>query len=93
MPTIKVEGLGKRIRLDQARTLLFRRELARVKRGPSAVGVPPGIAPDCTIRVREGKRERVYKIYGRAVIRDVKTDRTWQFYFGLMLLEWLRLAP
>lgn len=92
MTTVTVVGAaGKRLTLDAAQTKLFENELRRVQRFfPSTKGIPQGrIAPDCVITVEKGKRRTEYLLYGRAVLMNRRSTRKWQFYFGVLLLEWL----
>ncbi len=51
--------------------------------------MPPEIAPDCRIAVVRGARRDEYELYSGAVLHEPRTNRSWQFYFGLLLLEWL----
>jgi len=79
-----------RIRLNKLQTQLFLHELARVKRSRAGrKGAPPLASPDCLITVSTGQRKTHYALYGRAMLVQPKAYRTWQFYFGLLLLEWL----
>ena len=89
--TVRRYPTGKSLRLNPIQQLLFDRELARVKKHfPYGKGPPPWVAPDCVITVMNGKRTTRYRLYSRAVLMEDRRKRTWQFYFGLLLLEWLR---
>ena len=95
MATITVHEVGstRRLRLNALQRRLFTRELARVRRGRFDRRPPRGVAPDCRIVVRDAGRDTIYELYGRAVIFDTRRRRSWQFYFGLLLLEWLGAVP
>ena len=83
-------GRGKVIPLTPNRELIFRRELAACKRRRHSHGVHFGDMADCYVEVTHHGKTTRYGIYGRSVIKDEKTQKAWQFYFGLLLLEWLR---
>jgi len=89
MKTVLI-GRGKRLTLTPNRELIFRRELAACKRRPHARDTHPDTAADCHVEVWGRGAPRKYGIYGRTVIKDERTKKAWQFYFGLLLLEWLR---
>ncbi|MGH7559718.1 MAG: hypothetical protein ACRENB_01730 [Gemmatimonadales bacterium] len=83
-------GLVKQLDAYQAR--LFLRELRRVRLlwflgGPR--GRPYRISPDCIIEVHDNGRVTRYELFGRFVLLHTRSRRTYQFYFGLLLLEWL----
>lgn len=83
-------GLHKLV-LDSTQTRLFEKELRRIKTFfPSQKGTPSLIAPDILITVQEGGKKTEYELYSRAVLRQTKTKKIWQFYFGLQLLKWLK---
>ena len=81
-----------RLDLDPVREQMFLDELRSVRRRKHGPAAPGGIGADCEIEVRTGRRTRRYALYGRSVIEDTDRGRTWQFYFGLLLVEWLQLA-
>jgi len=93
MTSIRVLAGNRKIDLDPTQVGLFTRELKRVKKGPSSKGVVFGVQPECTISVKSGNSRRDYRLYARAVLHDIKSKRNWQFYFGLLILEWIGLAP
>ena len=77
--------------LDADQTRLFLQEFTRVRRfwAPDR-DLNALIAPDCTIEVDDNGRTRKYEIQSRAVLVDRGRKRKYQFYFGLLLLEWLQ---
>ena len=79
------------VKLTPARAKLFNTELRRVRAFyPSGKGRPPlRVAPDCSVHVRKNKKRREYEVYGRTVLYDKQAKKRWQFYFSLLLLEWL----
>jgi len=91
--TVIVQEVGgpRRITLDKDQRRLFERELARIKRGfKPGKGVPRWrIAPGSRITIRKGGRKSVYLVYDRTVLFQESTKKTWQFYFGVLLTEWL----
>jgi len=91
MTTVRIESYitGRRLKLDKAQTQLFKNELRRARQHKAAKGALPDVAADCKITVREDGKKRVYELYGRAVLFEPKTNKSWQFYFGLLLLEWV----
>jgi hypothetical protein len=91
MITVRIESYatGRRLKLDAAQTRLFRNELRRAHHHKATKGVFQDVAADCKITVRENGKKKVYELYGRAVLFEPKTNKSWQFYFGLLLLEWV----
>jgi len=83
-------GRGKTLKLTPNRELIFRRELAACKRRRHTRGTHPSTAADCYVEVTGRGAPKRYGVYGRTVIKDEASKRAWQFYFGLLLLEWLR---
>jgi hypothetical protein len=84
-----------RLRLNPKQTRQFLREFNAVRRRRPTRGLPKkfDMGADCYITIRSRKaREQKYRIYGRAVLFEERTGRIWQFYFGLMIAEWLQLA-
>jgi hypothetical protein len=68
----------------------FEHEFKRVMKFPGKKGEPSGeTAPDCTVEVREGKKKYIYALYSRAILFEAKQRKLWQFYFGLLIVEWL----
>jgi hypothetical protein len=82
----------KRLRLTPIRVAQFARELKETKKRPSGKGIALRASPDCVITVQDGGHKTVYHLYGRSVLLETRTQKTWQFYFGLLLLEWLAHA-
>jgi hypothetical protein len=89
---IEDPGTGRGLDLEPWQIALFRPEFVRVRKEPFEKGVPERLEPDCRIHVTDGGKTREYELYGQAVLRDAKNDRTWQFYFGFVLLRWLESA-
>ena len=80
----------KSIKLDKDQLKLFTNELKRIKKYfPSGKGIPYRISPDCLITVINGQKTTEYELFSRAVLVQTKTQKKWQFYFGLLLMEWL----
>ena len=47
----------------------------------------------CIIIARDAAgRERVYYLYDRTVVLERATNQSWQFFFGLLVTEWLAQA-
>ena len=63
-------------------------ELRRVKAGPAKAGPPPLVGHDLEIVVMQGPSQSTYRVYARTIIQDTTTGETWQFYMGLLLMEW-----
>jgi hypothetical protein len=80
---------GRKVRLKASQERLFLDELGRARRQPSSTELPPRLGPDCSIRVSVGGNTTEYALYGRTVIGETATGKNWQFYFGLVVLEWL----
>ncbi len=81
---------GFHVVLNAKQTRAFLDELARTKRRRPTARIHPGAAPDCEILVRPARgRQRYYRIYGRSILHDELTRKSWQFYMGLLLVEWL----
>jgi hypothetical protein len=90
MSTIFVDAPGvPRLRLNPTQSRLFGDELRRVQKLPASKGVIRDSGPDCKLTIKSGNRKKTYELYSRSVLHDQKTRKTWQFYFGLLLLEWL----
>ncbi len=88
--SVVVQGKGRKITLTGVREHMFKRELAACMRRRHTKGTHSDAARDCLITFREKGVRKRYGIYGRAVAMDEKTRKAWQFYFGLLLLEWLQ---
>jgi hypothetical protein len=87
---VKEYGTGRNIQLTAEQAGLFLRELAQAKKHlPSGKKGLVEVAPDCLITVQGGAHKGEYELYARAVLRERKTGKIWQFYFGLLILEWL----
>jgi len=93
MTTIKVRAYSgtPTITLDAGQSKLFRDELKRVRKFyPASKGLPAAkIGPDCVITIRTGRGTSEYQLFSRAVLVETRTKKKWQFYFGLLLMEWL----
>jgi hypothetical protein len=65
--------------------------LSRIKRGfKPGKGIPPyRIAPGSRIVISQNGKNSSYLLYDRSVLLQEATKKTWQFYFGLLLTEWL----
>jgi hypothetical protein len=88
--TLQEIGGGRQLVLDDARRRMFERELKLIKQErPPRHGYPLRIAPGMEIIVEHGTHRTRYLLYDRAVILQESTKRRWQFYFGLLLHEWL----
>ena len=78
------------VKLDAWQIRLFLRELQQTKRYlPSHKKMAPKIAQDLEVVIRTGRKEKIYRLYGQAMLKEDTTGKYWQFYFGLLLLEWL----
>lgn len=106
MATITVEfpAVAKRLTLDQAQTDMFMEEFRRVSRrslwdrlvalfsrGSPASAAPP-IAPELIVKLEEGGQVDTYEIGGRFVLSEPGGVEPRQFYFALLLFEWLEQA-
>lgn len=92
MVTVTIKGRAgtPSVQLPPEHTALFVRELNFTKRHRRAsTGSPPRVATDCRVIVENAGRRTEYELYGRTILMQVTTKRSWQFYFGLLLLEWL----
>jgi len=92
MTTVIVRQYGGslQIRLKRDQLRLFNSELRHARKHAFVgTGVPYRLAPDCVITVRTAGKTKKYELYGRAVLLEEKSKKKWQFYFGLLLLEWL----
>jgi hypothetical protein len=88
--SVLVQGKGRKYKITGAREHMFRRELAACIRRRHTKGTHSDSARDCLVTFREKGVRRRYGIYGRSVVMDERTGNAWQFYFGLLLLEWLQ---
>jgi hypothetical protein len=92
MVTVTIEGRAgtPSVQLPPEHVALFTKELNFTKRHRRAgIGSPQRVASDCRILVDSKGRRTEYELYGRTILMQVSTRRSWQFYFGLLLLEWL----
>ena len=80
---------GRTYQLDPYQVSEFEDEFRRVTFFPPGKGLYQAVAPDCLIRVRTSRGNFEYEIYGQTVLYDPAHDDSWQFYFGLVLLDWL----
>lgn len=68
----------------------FVEELARTKRHRPTARIHPGAGPDCVILMKPARgRPLEYRIYGRSILHEGRRRRGWQFYMGILLVEWL----
>jgi hypothetical protein len=91
MPRITVRDANghRSIVLDAAQTSLFVNEFERTRRFAEPDSRPLVLmAPDCIVEVDDNGRVARFELVGRAVLREAG-KRQFQFYFGLLLLEWL----
>ncbi len=90
MVTLRPFGSAQTLVLDPVQTRLFENELRRItRRLPHLKGMPYAVAPDCFITVAGGARKTEYSLHARTVLTDTATKKSWQFYFGVLLTEWL----
>jgi hypothetical protein len=82
---------GRKVKLTAARERLFLDELRLARRQPAGTDLPPRLGPDCRIRVSQAGKTTEYNLFGRTVIAEQASGKNWQFYFGLIVLEWLSL--
>jgi hypothetical protein len=80
---------SKRLTLDDEQKWLFAGELAKARTTHATKGAPPLLAADCWILLRGRGWAENFEIYGNTVLRNADTDESWQFYFGMVMLEWL----
>jgi len=86
---VLIEGGGRKHTLDEDQRWILAGELAKVKSTRSTHGVLPKLAPDCTIKIHGSGWTESYEIYARSILRETSSNEVWQFYFGLIVLEWL----
>ncbi len=90
-----LEKAGKSIELKPQMAQLFYRECKRTKFWGyffrSRKGFLEGVSADLkiTIEYTPNKKKELF-IHSRAVLYDPKRNRSYQFYFGLLLIEWYR---
>jgi len=85
---------GFRLRLDQKRAKFVTRELAHEKKvRPHHRGIDMKSDASCLISVRSpGRRERRYQIFDGTIVLEESTNLSWQFFAGLLLMDWLKQA-
>ncbi len=83
-----------RLTLDAQRAKLVTRELAHEKKyRPHGKGITITTDACCLIVVKlPSGRERRYRIFDGVVVLEESTNLTWQFFAGMLLLDWLRQA-
>ena len=80
-------------KLDAKRARWLLNELRHEKRvRPSIRGIQARTEPGCVIVVSDRGRTRRYQLFDRTVILEEATGRSWQFYFGMVVTEWLDWA-
>jgi hypothetical protein len=85
---------GRLLNLSPQNILLFEAELTRVLNLPGNPLIPSKVGADCTIKVTDDPNNVMqYQILGGSVLLDVKTNLVRQFYFGLVILQWLETVP
>ena len=85
---LQLRGEPNTVTLDADQTREFRRELARAKKSAAKKAANPLVAWDLAVTVRQGTKKTEYRLYARTILQHAKTGKTWQFYMGLLLLEW-----
>jgi len=93
---IYLEKSGKQIELKQAQAELFYKEFRWTRFWGwffrSHKGYLEGVAPDLKITIDDGSKTSEHFIYSRAVLYDPNRNRSWQFYFAYLLIEWFSEA-
>jgi hypothetical protein len=88
--TVREFAGSRKLKLDADQRYLFLHELRRVKRYlPHRKGVPYRMNPDCTVTLSEKGQRVEYAVFGHSILYEVKKNRRRQFYFGVLLLQWL----
>lgn len=83
-------GGGRALTLDAMQTRLFEAERKKImKYVPAVKGAPTLVTPDCLITVSERGKKTEYELHANAILYHRRSRRSWQFYFGLLLLSWL----
>ena len=89
-----LEKVGNRIELDKDDAALFYREFRWTRFWGlffrSCRGCLEGVAPDLKIIIEHGGKTSSHFIYSRSVLYDPVRNRSWQFYFAAILIEWHR---
>ncbi len=81
------------LRLTPNQVKLFNSEFVAARRRSTRIGAPLRAAPDCDIVVRrKGGPRQLYRLYYKSSLLEVKSNRRWPFYFGMLLLEWMDAA-
>jgi hypothetical protein len=85
-----------RLTLNVRQARQFMREFTAVtRRRASRKGLPRDIPLGYDLAIEFHVRRKVskrYRLYARAVLFEERTGRIWNFYFGLLLWEWMRVA-
>jgi len=100
MPTVTLEEFNGTvsIQLDSVQTQMFEEQLRKVRGGwlirlINWLTTPRvrtfATAPDYLIKVDNQGQQTVYEIHGGYVLRKVGETTTYNFYLGLLMLEWL----
>lgn len=91
-----LEKSGRRVELKPNQALLFYKEFRWTRFWGfflrSHRGYLEGIAPDLKVYIENGAKTTEHFIYARSVLYDPKRNRSWQFYFSSLLIEWFRDA-
>ncbi len=80
---------GQTYDLDATEIADFWDELQRVTLHPPERGLYEGVAPDCSIYLQTNRGSKTLEIYGQTVLYDPARNLNWQFYMGLILIEWV----
>lgn len=88
-----LQGGGRKVYLDEDQMWILAGELAKARSTHAVKGKAPGVAADCTIYIKGKQRDEMLEINSRAILYDPSHDESWQFYFGLLVMEWLYAAP
>jgi len=93
--TVKIsDPLGRPLlRLNRDQKRLFESELKAALRRKPKKGTPRRVRYDCIITVKHpGRPAKIYRLYARAALVDMKTQKAWPFFFGMLILEWIEAA-
>jgi hypothetical protein len=92
--TLTDTATGFRLRLDARRARLVTKELAHEQRSrPHRLGIGPTSEPCCLIVVKSDTgRECRYELFDGTVVLQVSSNLSWQFFAGMVLMDWLRQA-
>ena len=88
---VREYGGGRTLTLDAIQTRLFEAERKKIMKFiPAVEDARTLVTPDCLITVSEkGKKKTEYELHANAILYHRGSRRSWQFYFGILLLSWL----